>query len=316
MSEGAQVIEFEHDDALKAAAVAAPGPSLLRQFIAGGAGGVCLVFTGHPLDTVKVKIQTMTVVKGQAPMYSGTMDCINQTIKSDGFKGLYKGMAAPILGVTPMYALCFFGFGVGQKIFCKEDSFTNLNQENLGRIALAGATSGLFTTPILAPGERLKCVMQTAPKGMYDGPIDCLKKLYGAGGMKSMMRGFTATAGRDSIASAFYFSSYEVLKQALTPAGESGPGIGGTLLAGGSAGIFNWAIALPIDTLKSKLQVAPDGKYPHGIRSVFREVMQNEGPRALYRGFVPVMLRAFPANAACFLGYESALKFLDYVNCP
>jgi solute carrier family 25 carnitine/acylcarnitine transporter 20/29 len=30
----------------------------------------------------------------------------------------------------------------------------------------------------------------------------------------------------------------------------------------------------------------------------------------MYRGFGAVMLRAFPANAACFLGYETAKKFL------
>jgi len=30
--------------------------------------------------------------------------------------GLYRGMAAPLIGVTPMYALCFFGYGLGQKL--------------------------------------------------------------------------------------------------------------------------------------------------------------------------------------------------------
>lgn len=33
-----------------------------------------------------------------------------------GIKGLYKGMAAPIVGVTPMFAVCFFGFGLGKKL--------------------------------------------------------------------------------------------------------------------------------------------------------------------------------------------------------
>jgi solute carrier family 25 carnitine/acylcarnitine transporter 20/29 len=86
------------------------------------------------------------------------------------------------------------------------------------------------------------------------------------------------------------------------------------------AGILNWIPALPFDTLKSRLQVAPvsvmscafacsvtvtrvqEGKYKHGIRSVFADVMRTEGPTALYKGFTAVMLRAFPANAACFLG--------------
>lgn len=36
--------------------------------------------------------------------------------KKKGFKGLYKGMAAPLVGVTPMYAICFLGFGVGKSL--------------------------------------------------------------------------------------------------------------------------------------------------------------------------------------------------------
>lgn len=35
---------------------------------------------------------------------------------SQGLKGFYKGMAAPIIGVTPMFAVCFFGFGMGKKL--------------------------------------------------------------------------------------------------------------------------------------------------------------------------------------------------------
>ena len=29
-------------------------PSALKNFLAGGVGGVCLVVSGHPLDTIKV----------------------------------------------------------------------------------------------------------------------------------------------------------------------------------------------------------------------------------------------------------------------
>jgi solute carrier family 25 carnitine/acylcarnitine transporter 20/29 len=70
----------------------------------------------------------------------------------------------------------------------------------------------------------------------------------------------------------------------------------------------NWAVCIPADVLKSRLQTAPHGKYPRklevpmaqffifflildGIRSVLREVLATEGPKALFKGFWPVMLR-------------------------
>ena len=31
-------------------------PGALKSFLAGGVGGVCLVVTGHPLDTIKVRV--------------------------------------------------------------------------------------------------------------------------------------------------------------------------------------------------------------------------------------------------------------------
>jgi len=61
---------------------------------------------------------------------------------------------------------------------------------------------------------------------------------------------------------------------------------------------------------------APEGMYPRGIRDVFAKLYREEGLKALYAGVTPVMLRAFPANAACFLGVEFGLKGLDFIFPP
>jgi hypothetical protein len=47
-------------------------------------------------------------------------------------------------------------------------------------------------------------------------------------------------------------------------------------------------------------QVAPAGVYS-GVLSVAKDIMAKEGLKGFYRGLVPVIVRAFPANAACFL---------------
>jgi len=207
-----------------------------------------------------------------------------------------------------------------KKIFTDESTYKNQTPQDLLKIGLAGATSGFFTTPILAPLERLKCILQIqnmnppqAGEPRFKGPLDLGRHILKEGGFRALNRGYFATNLRDSLASVFYFSVYEFLKRKFTPKGETRPGVTGTLCAGGLAGMANWLPAIPVDTLKSRLQTAPEGRY-NGIRSVFREIIEKEGYQkgffTLYRGIGPVMVRAFPANAACFLGYETARKML------
>lgn len=57
-------------------------------------------------------------------------------------------MSAPISGVAPIFAISFFGFGVGKKIFGEGDNKPLDNK----RLFLAGAFSGIFTTSVMAPG--------------------------------------------------------------------------------------------------------------------------------------------------------------------
>ena len=39
-----------------------------------------------------------------------------------------------------------------------------------------------------------------------------------------------------------------------------------------------------------------------------------EKVKGFYKGLAPVLVRAFPANAACFVGYETASKFLTKIG--
>lgn len=70
----------------------------LRSLAAGGFGGVCAVISGHPFDLVKVRLQT-----AEAGVYKSAIDCLMKGIAKDGLaRGLYAGVSAPLVGVTPM----------------------------------------------------------------------------------------------------------------------------------------------------------------------------------------------------------------------
>lgn len=291
--------------------------SILKNFIAGGVGGSCLVFAGHPLDTIKVRLQTQPhTPDGKPTLYTGTFDCAKKIIQKEKFLGLYKGMATPIVGVAPMYAICFFAFSMGKKLQQKSEDhvFT------LSELFFAGALAGLSTTVILAPGERVKCLLQvqnanpTASGPKYAGPTDCFKQLYKQGGIRNVYVGTVATACRDIPSSGVYFMTYEYFQRILMPEGGSRSDLSPvrTLFAGGMAGIVNWIVAIPSDVLKSRQQTAPAGTYT-GFLDVLRKTIASDGMKGLYKGATPIMLRAFPANAACFLGYECAMKVLNFI---
>ncbi|KIH44299.1 putative protein dif-1 [Ancylostoma duodenale] len=237
-------------------------------------------------------------------------------------------MAAPLAGVSPLFAVFFAGCAVGRHLQTSDPDQEMTFIQNMN----SGALAGVFTTIVMVPGERIKCLLQVqssghAPSGVhYNGPLDVVKKLYKQGGITSIYRGTGATLLRDIPASAAYLSVYEFLKKKFSGEGNQRTlSPGATLLAGGLAGIANWSdspisneisrsVCIPADVLKSRLQTAPEGKYPDGIRGVFKEVMREEGPRALFKGFTPVMLRAFPANAACFFGLELTLAMFRFLG--
>ncbi|CAG5075807.1 Similar to colt: Congested-like trachea protein (Drosophila melanogaster) [Cotesia congregata] len=261
----------------------AENPSPIKYFLSGGVGGIFTVITGHPLDTIKVRLQTSSGANGV--LYTGTWDCAKKIARNEGFRGFYKGMGAPLCGVAPIFAISFLGFGLGKRL-----QQTGPDHE-LTAIQLfnAGAFSGVCTTIIMAPGERIKCLLQVQ-HGMdnvkYNGPVDCIKQF----GM--------------------YFMTYDLIQRLLAQ-DDKKLSLLSTIFAGGCAGIANWIVGMPPDVVKSRLQTAPEGMYK-GAKDVFKELISTEGIRGLYKGVTPVMLRAFPANAACFLGFELAIKVLNW----
>ena len=83
----------------------------LRALAAGGVGGICAVVVGHPFDLVKVRLQT-----AEKGVYTGAMDVVRKTIAREGLaRGLYAGVSAPLVGVTPM---CMFSFFFCSGVWC------------------------------------------------------------------------------------------------------------------------------------------------------------------------------------------------------
>lgn len=282
-----------------------------KSFVSGGCGGMSLVFVGHPLDTIKVRLQT-----AEQGVYRGLMDCALKTIRSEGIGGLYSGIAAPLVGITPIFAVYFLGYDWGKSIAASYEGVSKDKISTAG-VIFAGGFSAFPGTVLMVPGERVKVILQTQgnssapPK--YNGTLDCFKTLAREEGiLRGWYKGTGLTLLRDIPGSMAYYGAYEIFKRVLTPADGKMSTLG-ILTAGGLAGVCNWLVAVPPDTLKSRFQTAEAGRYPGGVKQVFSELVKQEGITGMYRGLGPAMVRAIPANAACFLGMEVSRKLLDKI---
>lgn len=230
---------------------------------------------------------------------------------AEGVPGLYRGVQAPLLAVTPAFAISFWSYDVATRAILEYSHGHGENQHmSLSQVALAGAFSGIPLAAIIGPTERIKCLMQV-DKSKYNGFSHCFQSVYQEGGLKSVFRGTGSTALRDVPGNAAYFGTYEFVKRLTCQLeGREKASTVGTLLAGGCAGVCNWIIAIPFDTVKSRWQTAPAGMYDTSVH-VFQTLVRQEGPRALFRGISPALLRAFPANAACLCGVETVKGMIE-----
>ncbi|KAF4301096.1 putative carnitine acyl carnitine carrier protein [Botryosphaeria dothidea] len=308
----------------------------LRALVAGGVGGVCAVVVGHPFDLVKVRLQT-----AEKGVYSGAMDVVRRTIAREGLvrrglaaglqqnrrltnifllQGLYAGVSAPLVGVTPMFAVSFWGYDVGKQLVSSVSPVRN-NQFTIAQTSAAGFFSAIPMTLITAPFERVKVLLQIqgqkqlAPgeKPKYSGGLDVVRQLYKEGGVRSVFRGSAMTLARDGPGSAAYFATYEIIKRRLTPKTPDGkPGelsLTAVMAAGGAAGVAMWIPVFPVDTIKSRLQSAEGNPTIGGtIKEIY---VRGGGFRAFFPGLGPALARAVPANAATFLGVELAQKAMS-----
>ncbi|EXF79552.1 hypothetical protein CFIO01_03669 [Colletotrichum fioriniae PJ7] len=310
----------ESKDELKADTKAAASglATQLRSLAAGGFGGVCAVVVGHPFDLVKVRLQTAD--KG---VYSSAIDVVRKSVARDGLRrGLYAGVSAPLVGVTPMFAVSFWAYDLGKTLVRSTSSTTTPDAPlSIAQVSAAGFFSAIPMTAITAPFERVKVILQVQSQRLkpgespkYKGGTDVVRQLYAEGGLRSVFRGSVATLARDGPGSAAYFAAYEYIKRRLTPKDPVTGKPSGELsllavtAAGAAAGVAMWIPVFPVDTVKSRLQTA-EGNVTLG--GVVREVYGRGGVKAFFPGFGPALARAVPANAATFLGVELAHQAMN-----
>jgi len=248
--------------------------------------GLTNVCVGHPLDTIKTKMQAQVGYEK-----TGIVKSFTKILKADGFKGLYRGCVPPLWGSGIFRST---QFAVFEAVYTYLDNdlgkyeipFTGGLQ---ARIIIGGIFSATARAIIETPLEYAKIRRQTGQTWKF-------RKLY---------TGFGITYVRTLGLMTSYFTIVDAFRRHFDEAFRSP--VMGPFLANGLAATSAWLIVWPLEFMKSQVQ----GSYGQDKSVLERmRIILNEkgGFFGLYRGLAPGVLRSFLANGASMIVMAHAQK--------
>ncbi|KAK9467182.1 mitochondrial carrier domain-containing protein [Lipomyces arxii] len=284
----------------------------IYQFAAGAIAGVSEILVMYPLDVVKTRVQ-LQVGAGKAgeEAYTGMFDCFRKIIKHEGFSRLYRGITAPILMEAPKRATKFAANDEWGKVYRTAFGVTQMSQP---LSILTGATAGATEAFVVVPFELVKIRLQDKNSGsLYKGPLDCAISIVKKEGILSMYNGLEATLWRHILWNAGYFGVIFKVRAMMPKADTPTEQTMNDLIAGSIGGTAGTILNTPSDVVKSRVQntVRVEGvtpKYNWAWPSMYT-VAKEEGFGALYKGFVPKVLRLGPGGGILLVVFTAVMDF-------
>jgi len=286
-----------------------------RDIFSATIGAISCCYVGQPLDTLKVRMQTNPL------NYTGLVQAGKKTVYEEGIVALWKGAVPTALGMAAENAMAFGINEALKRSFPDNDNdpennnFDKNKRPDLLKPFLMGSITGLCSAIVLLPSEVIKAKTQVVV-GNNNGASsssDIYKQMMRKQGIKSMFCGLDSQLMRDGPFYAVFFGGYELFCYSFRQLIPSIPDEVNYFLSGGFAGMLSWTVAMPFDVPKTNVQARWDTKVVGSYFPEMARIIRERGIRGLYNGLGPTLIRAFPANAALFLGVESGKKFFDEV---
>jgi len=275
-----------------------------------GAIGATVVY---PIDLVKTRMQNQRTVLAGEMLYKNSWDCLKKVIRNEGFFGLYRGLGPQLVGVAPEKAIKLTVNDLFRAIMKNpHDGSLTLWAEILAG-GIAGGSQVIFTNPLEIVKIRLQVQGEVAKSSGQSrvGAVSIVRQL----GIFGLYKGAAACLLRDIPFSMIYFTVYAHLKKDVFHEGKEGKKLSPLelLSSGAIAGMPAAYLATPADVIKTRLQVeARSGQQTyHGILDAFRKILNEEGPRAFFKGGAARVLRSSPQFGVTLLSYELLHRMID-----
>mmetsp|Transcript_18596 Transcript_18596/g.37263 ORF Transcript_18596/g.37263 Transcript_18596/m.37263 type:complete len:299 (-) Transcript_18596:481-1377(-) len=286
-----------------------PYRAIAKDITSAFVGSVACAYVGQPFDTFKVRQQAMSL----------SIPSTFRSILSESPLAFWKGVVPTTAGMMFENAMAF-----GLNNFLKRAVPSGMEEivpggtrtvldlrEDVAKPMALGAMTGTCSSFVLISSEVIKTRTQLSTTSVPSSQV--MKEIMKTRGFSGLWVGMDAQIMRDAPFYAVFFGSYEIFKFTLHNMGVENRDVN-YFISGGFAGMVGWFVAMPFDVPKTILQSNPNGAVVGDYFKVMGDVVKTRGVvGGLYAGLAPTLLRAFPSNAALFLGVEWAKEMFDVV---
>jgi len=165
-----------------------PGMFFIGNCASGGAAGATSLTFVYPLDFARTRLAA-DVGSGSEREFTGLVDCLKKTAGRDGVSGLYRGFGISVVGIIAYRASYFGMFDTGKVLL-----FEDIKKANFFAMwafaQVVTVSAGIVSYPLDTVRRRLMMTSgKTGADKMYDGTMDCFRKIYKDEGGKAFFKG-------------------------------------------------------------------------------------------------------------------------------
>eukprot|EP00250_Pteridium_aquilinum_P011868 c20359_g1_i2 orf=295-1110(+) len=257
-------------------------------------------------------------------LYGGFFSCLLRISRDEGLTGLWRGTGAALMREAS-YSSIRMGLYEPFKLMLGGDDPAHTP---LWIKVTAGASAGVIGSAIANPTDVIMVRMQARPFQTssggahpgwnYGGPFKAFSSIARTEGISGLYRGLVPTMQRAALINAAQAPSYDHAKHTLMNAGLVQEGVTCHLIASMVAGLMSAIAISPVDLIRTRIMqqaVHADGRgvLYSSTFDCFWKTLRSEGPRGLYKGFIPVWLRIGPHTIVTFFVFEQLRKGLGIV---
>jgi dicarboxylate transporter 10 len=284
----------------------------------GGLASMTGTLATHPLDTIKVLLQT------QRHKQFGFLGMTVNIVRTNGIYSLYNGLSAALLMSGTYSTVRFASYEILKEYILNRerakwsDSKTDVTLQNHAlsfyqKILIAGMSGALGAavgTPADICNIRMQndCRLPPDKRRNYKNCFEALNRIIKTEGASSLYIGFNVAIARAVLTTIGQLAFYDEFKERLLKTQHFTDNIFTHFTASMGAGLIATLITMPTDVIKTLLMSAKPGELKGIIHAA--TLLLKIDKLGLFKGFWPRYIRLGPFTVITLVIYEK-LKLLN-----